>query len=59
MGFLDIGIKKTSRAASARESLTALKGRRRLRYFLQIDRLPPVLGLVFRGNTYDWHDGRH
>ena len=59
MGFLDTGIKKTSRAASARESLTALKGRRRLRYFLQIDRLPPVLGLVFRGNTYDWHGARH
>ena len=50
---------KTSRAASARESLTALKGRRRLRYFSRIDRLPSVLGLVFRGNTYDWQGARH
>ena len=60
MGFLDIGIKKHQDSrASARESFAALKGPRRLRYFSRIDRLPPVLGLVFRGNTYDWHDGRH
>ena len=39
--------------------LTALKGRRRLRYFSQIDRLPSVLGLVFLGNTYDWHGAPH
>ena len=52
MGFLDIGIKKTSRTASARASLAALKRRRRLRYFSQIDRLPPVFGLIFRRNTY-------
>ena len=50
---------KTTRAASARESLTALKSRRRLRYFSRIDRLPPLLGLIFRGNTYDWHGVRH
>ena len=52
IGFLDIGIKK--------ENLWLLsKGIRRLRYFLRIDHLPPVLGLVFRGNTYDWHGARH
>ena len=47
MGFLDIAINKTSRTASARASLAALKRRRRLPYFSQIDRLPPVFGLVF------------
>ena len=50
MGFLDLGIKKPrgSRTASARASLAALKRRRRLRYFSQIDRLPPVFGFVLR-----------
>ena len=51
MGFLDIAINKTSRTASARASLAALKRRRRLTYFSQIDRLPPVFGLVFRRNS--------
>ena len=50
MGFLDIGNKKTSRTASARASSAALK-RRRLRYFSQIDRLPPVFWLAFQRNT--------
>ena len=61
MGFLDIGIKKPRglRTASARASLAALKRRRRLRYFSQIDRLTPVFGLVFRRNTYDWRCARH
>ena len=61
MGFLDIGIEKPrgSRTASARASLAALKRRRRLRYFSQIDRLTPVFGLVFRRNTYDWRCARH
>ena len=59
MGFLDIVTNKTSRTASARASLAALKRRRRLPYFSQIDRLPPVFGLVFRRNTYDWYCARH
>ena len=61
MVFLDIGIKKPRglRTASARASLAALKRRRRLRYFSQIDRLTPVLGLVFRRNTYDLRCARH
>ena len=61
MGFLDIGIKKPRglRTASARASLAALKRRRRLRDFSQIDRLTPVFGLVFRRNTYDLRCARH
>ena len=59
MGFLDTGIKKTSRTASARASLAVIKRRRRLRYFSQIERLPPVFGLVFRRNTYDWYCARY
>ena len=56
MGFQDIAIKKhQGQHASARASLATLKRRRRLRYFSQIDRLPPVFGLVFRRNTHDWH----
>ena len=52
MGFLDIGIKKHHHRWQ--EDLW-LKRRRRLRNFSQIDRLPPVFGLVFWSNTYDWH----
>ena len=40
-------MKKTSKTVSARASSAALK-RRRLRYFSQMDRLPPVFGLAFR-----------
>ena len=53
MGFLDTGIKKASRTASARAYLAVIKRRRRLRYFSQIDRLPPVFGPVFRRKNYD------
>ena len=48
MSFLDTGNKKQQ--GQHRQSSAALK-RRRLRYFSQIDRLPPVFGLAFRRNA--------
>ena len=48
MGFPDIGIKKHD---YRRQEHLWLKRRRRLRNFSQIDRLPPVFGLVFWSNT--------